>query len=124
MIDRPSASTSAAPSAQRSGPTRSGRSPATSRVITTIAAKAVKAAAPWPMPRSSSIRTMNDASAAKPHVFSASAAPGPSASGAISARRSGGWSGRKPSGIREATNAAASGTTVATAQTASKSTAR
>ena len=60
----PSDSTAAAPAAQRRGPTRSGRSPATKRVSTTVAAKTVNATAPWESPFARRCRTMNDAIAA------------------------------------------------------------
>ena len=52
------------PIATRTGPTRSGRSPPTSRVRTTIVAKAPKTVAPWPTPRSSRWRTTKAATRA------------------------------------------------------------
>ena len=55
---------SPAPTAHGIEPKRSGSPPPTTRIATTLAAKAVNTPAPWPIPRSSRCRTMNAATVA------------------------------------------------------------
>ena len=115
---RPTVSTRAAPTAQRAAPIRSGRPPPTSRVTTTVPARTLKTSAPWPIPRSSRLRTMKAETAAKPTTQSAKVPPGPDRLAGdqrppcLARRR---W--RRASGSREAITAPSSGAPAAKAQT-------
>ena len=61
---RPAASSSAAPIAHGIDPKRSGSQPPSTRIATTLTAKAVNTPAPWPIPSWSRWRTMNAATVA------------------------------------------------------------
>ena len=61
ITSRPAASASPAPTMHGIEPKRSGSQPPTTRIATTLAAKAAKIAAPWPIPCSSRCRTTNAA---------------------------------------------------------------
>ena len=74
----PTVSISAAPTAQRAAPMRSGRPPPTSRVATTVAGEdAEDRRRRARCPRWSRLRTMNAETAAKPTTLSAKVAAGP-----------------------------------------------